>query len=271
MNDSPNFPPPPFGDDTDEALSALLDGELGAFAEARELTEDAARARLEAWPGAEARLAELDRVRASVRAPVPALDDVTRRRLVRNASEAVPVHSTPGRAPRPWAKIVAIAAAGLIVVGGIGVAVSSIDGGSNGSSSQESAGSSAGVPRLSGDVGDLGDVTSAAAQRALLDGRDAATGKGADSSDSSNAASAAPETGASTAVPSPTAPALDVGAVDPAACALELAGTRDVVFSGTGTYQGAAVTIIGVAKGGRTIVFVVSATDCSNVLASVSR
>jgi hypothetical protein len=183
----------------------------------------------------------------------------------------VPVRTTPGRASRPWAKIVAIAAAGLIVVGGIGVAVSSIDGSSNGSSSQESAGHSASAPRLSGDVGDLGDVTSAAAQRALLDGRDASVAKGAGSSDSSTAAPVAPETGASSAVPSPTAPALDAGAVDPTACALQLAGTRDLIFSGTGTYQGAPVSIIGVGKGGRTIVFVVSRTDCGSVLASVSR
>jgi hypothetical protein len=59
--------------------------------------------------------------------------------------------------------------------------------------------------------------------------------------------------------------------VDPQTCAHQLAGSRPVTFSGTGTYRGAAVTIVGIGKGGRSIVFVVSSTDCMKVLASISR
>ncbi len=51
----------------------------------------------------------------------------------------------------------------------------------------------------------------------------------------------------------------------------QLAGHRTVAFTGTGTYQGAPVTIVGITTGGRTIVFVVSDTDCTDVVASISR
>ncbi len=44
-----------------------------------------------------------------------------------------------------------------------------------------------------------------------------------------------------------------------------------MAFTGTGTYRGTPVTIVGITEGGRTIVFVVPSTDCTNVLASISR
>jgi len=44
-----------------------------------------------------------------------------------------------------------------------------------------------------------------------------------------------------------------------------------VAFTGTGTYEGAPVTIIGLTERGRAIVFVVPSTDCTNVLTSISR
>ncbi len=203
---------------------------------------------------------------------MPTLDDVTRRRLIRGASDTNTASNPPPRAARPWAKIVAIAAAGLIVFGGIGVAVSSMNGGRGDSSSESSAIGSATAPPLSGDVGDLGDIANVAGLRSLLDGRESTTAKNDSSANSSKEpAPVAPPSG-SAADSATTLPfASGTTAVDPAKCALELAGTDDVIFSGTGTYQGAPVVIIGVGKGGRTIVFVVSSTDCASVLASVSR
>lgn len=270
MNDSSNLTGAPFGDDTDEALSALVDGELDAFARERGLTEDAARARLEAWPEAEARLAELDRARASMQVPVPELDDVTRRRLVRGASNAAPKPYAPAPRSRSWLAIAAVAAAGLLVVIGIGVAISSMGGGGESKSSQSAATGAAVRSPLRGDVGDLGDVTSVAALRALLDRREAAAG--ASKRSAGNASDAAPEPERSVAGAAGTAPpGADTRTVDPRRCAFELAGSRDVTFSGTGTSRGAPVAILGVGEGGRTIVFVVSSTDCTKVLASISR
>jgi hypothetical protein len=263
MNDLPMSPLPPFGDDTDEALSALLDGELAAFATERDLTEAEARAQLEGWPGSETRLAELERARAALHAPVPELDDVTRRRLVHAATSATAPRatSTPTRTQRSWATIVAVAAAGLLVVVGLGVAISSSSSGRGGNNRSSSAGgtSAAGAP-LRGDVGDLGDITSPAALRALLDRRASAESDAADST-----------TTAPAPAPEASGPTDSSKLVDPATCAQTLAGTGTVTFTGTGTYRGAPVTIFGITTGGRTIVFVVSSTDCTQVLTSISR
>lgn len=271
MNEPPMSPTPPFGDDTDEALSALLDGELGAFASERDLTEAEARAQLEGWPGAEGRLAELEGARAALRAPVPDLDDVTRRRLLHAATSAATTQRTTststGASSRPnrsWATIVAVAAAGLLVVVGLGVAVNSISGGGGGNDASSSAGDAAtAAAPLRGDVGDLGDITSAAALRALLDRRASAESQAADSSTTTPAPSAAPGDAGGTDS--------SKTAVDPVTCAQTLAGTRSVTFTGAGIYQGSPVTVFGITKGGRTIVFVVSSTDCTKVLTSISR
>jgi hypothetical protein len=261
MNQPPSLPDPPFGDDTDEAFSALADGELAAFADERGLSEAAARARLETWPGAAAKLEELGRVRASVQTPIAPLDDVTRHRLVREATHAALPPDASAPRSRRWRATIAIAAAGLVVVAGIGVAISSMGGGGDTSSSESSASRSTAAP-LRGDVGDLGDVTSEASLRALLDRRAAAQ------AEPKRPATSAPDSAYRTAAPTP-APA---GAlVQPEVCAHELAGSRDVTFSGTGTYRGAPVTIVGIDEGRRTIVFVVSSTRCTDVLASISR
>ena len=173
MNEPRCSPHQPFGSDADEALNALLDGELAAFAEERGLTEEAARAQLEAWPDYAARLSGLEQIRGAVQAPIPPLDDVTRRRLVRGAVDAGPERAATPRRSRSWAAITAVAAAGLLVVAGIGVAISST-GGNDDSRSAKSA-----AAPLQGDVGNLGDVTSAAALRALLDRRPTPAGGGA--------------------------------------------------------------------------------------------
>ena len=112
MTQPPPLPPPPFGDDTDEALSALLDGELGAFADDHGLTEAEARDRLEQWSEYPARLAALEHGRAAVGEPVAALDDLTRRRLVRTALPAADgIGATSNRSGWSWLRISAAAAA----------------------------------------------------------------------------------------------------------------------------------------------------------------
>jgi hypothetical protein len=153
----------------------------------------------------------------------------------------------------------------LLVVAGLGVAVSSISsdgGGNDASSGANSATSADAAAPLRGDVGDLGDITSPAALRALLDRR-ASAERGSDAA-------------STTTTPPPSAAAGDADSskrsvVDPTTCAQTLAGTADVTFTGTGIYRGAPVTIFGVTTGGRTIVFVVSSTDCTKVLTSISR
>ena len=42
-------------------------------------------------------------------------------------------------------------------------------------------------------------------------------------------------------------------------------------FSGTGAYQGQAAVVLGIAQGRRTVVFVIAATNCDQVLFSISR
>ena len=223
------------------------------------------RARLEATTDLAARRAALERTRASVRGPAPPLDDISRHRLVRNAVAAGPgAVASPARSRR-WIAVTATAAAGLLVVAGIGVAISSMSGDSSNHSSG-SAASSAKAP-LRGDVGDLGDVTSAPALRALLDRRAA----GAKGGTTTSAPSADSELSTSGETPVARAPAVAPSAATTAACARQLAGGRAVAFTGTGTYQRTPVTIVGINTGGRTIVFVVSDTDCTNVLASISR
>jgi len=59
----------PFGDATDDAVVAMLDGTLDAFASGRGLTEAEARERLEAWPGLGARISTVVAARRGTRAP----------------------------------------------------------------------------------------------------------------------------------------------------------------------------------------------------------
>lgn len=262
MNGPPLPPMPPDGhDNLDEALNALVDGELEAFAREHGLDAGAVQAQLATLPDFEARRAELVRARAAVGASVPPLDEVTRQRLLRNARAAEPEIVTRASRSRRWLAVTAIAASGLLVVAGIGIAVSSMGGGSSNDSSERA--SSTGTAPLRGDVGALGDVTSAAALRALLDRR-ASAADGAATTTPRSAQPGVASGGAGyrseTAAPATTA-----------ACAAQLAGGRTIVFTGTGTYQGAPVTIVGISTGGRTIVFVVADADCTNVLASISR
>jgi hypothetical protein len=260
MNEPPISPEPRDGFDLDQALNALVDDELAGFAADHGLTEAAVRERLEATPNLAARRASLERTRAAVGAPIAPLDDVTRHRLVRDATRAGPDGIAPAPRLRRWIAVTAIAAAVLLAVAGIGVAVSSISGDSSTSSSSSDSGASSTAP-LRGDVGDLGDVTSPAALKTLLDRRPVDAARSSTTlSPQSEFATGGDVKQAPTPSPASTA-----------RCARELAGRRPVVFTGTGTYQGAPVTIVGIRTGGRTIVFVVSDADCTNVVASISR
>jgi hypothetical protein len=269
MTTDPTRSDPPFGADTDEAVSARLDGELAAFAADHGTTEADARARLEAWSGFDDRRAELAAARATVATPVPPLDEITRRRLVRNASDARSVAAAGRRGARAW-KIVGAAAAALVVVVGIGLAINAA--GDNDGGSSDSASSSAGsvATDLRGNLGDVGDLSGPEALRALLAGtRDVKTApervdatKGAGNATSAQSGSVpAPQQFTDSAGPS----------LPPDQCAAQLAGKRPVTFVGTGTYQGRAVTVVGLTERVRVIAFLVPSNDCTNVLTSVSR
>jgi hypothetical protein len=267
---TPAAHPPPFGDATDEAISALLDGELGAFAADHGTTEAEARAALDAWPGTPARLDALSRSREAVGTPVPALDEITRRRLVGAALPAAAAAPSPTRGPSrgTWFGVAA-AAVTLLVVIAVGSMVLSDNGDDAADRSQTAAGA---PPAARGELGDLGDVTDPATLRALLGDpgadrtREQAVGSGG--AESSFDDDAAPPSAAARG-----AQDLDANraAVDPDACAAQLAGARPTRFTGTGTYQGRAVVVVGLDRGGRTIAFVVPLDDCTSVLTSVSR
>jgi hypothetical protein len=250
MTAMPPLSEPPFGADTDEAVSALLDGELAAFAADHDTSEADARARLEAWTGFDDRRAELAGARATASTSVPALDDVSRRRLVREASDARPAPAKAPRGGRVW-KVVGAAAAALVVIVGIGLAIDAASDG--GSSSGDSASSAGSVARgLHGDIGNVGDLSAPDALRALLAGKRTAktAPKAAPSADRSTCPTC------STSELSGGAPARGSGGeaaarsvappVSPTACAAQLGGKRPVAF-------------------------VVPSNDCTNVLRSVSR
>jgi hypothetical protein len=275
MTAMPPFSGPPFGADTDEAVSALLDGELAAFAADHGTTEADARARLGAWTGFDERRTALAGAGATAGTPVPALDDVTRHRLLRNARDEHPAPAKGPRGGRVW-KVVGAAAAALVVVVGIGLA---IDAASDGGRSSRDSASSAGSVALGlhGDIGDVGDLSAPDALRALLAGKRTATTapKPADNADRSSCATCstseqsggapAPAPGGEAAARSATPP------LGPTECAARLAAKRPVTFVGTGTYRGTPVTVVGLTGGDRVIAFVVPSNDCTNVLTSVSR
>jgi hypothetical protein len=273
---------PPFGADTDEAVSALLDGDLGAFATDHGLAEADARARLDAWPGLEERRAALAGAAAAIAAPEPALDDLTRRRLVRDAVDA---RATPAgeRRSRRWTAIGAVAA-GLLAVVGVGLALNaSSDGGGSSNDAASSAGSVA--PDLRGDIGYVGDLSGPDALRDVLTGKrdaesaqeraannaDDATGTGGDECASCS------RTSDQSGTPEPTSSLPSAAArsaappLSPADCAAQLAGKRPVTFVGSATYQGVPVTVVGLTERGRVIAFLVPSNDCTDVLTSVSR
>lgn len=258
----------PFGADTDEAVSALLDGELDAFARDHGTTGPDARGRLDAWAGLDARRRELEAARAAIAAPVPELDEVTRRRLVRTAVDAGPAApaSAPSRRTASWRVIGAVAATVIILVG-VGLTMATTGG--DGPSHQDASSSASDASPRRGDLGDVGDVTSPAALRALVEGRDV---EGGESTAEGGSADESPAPGAPPAADSSARSRFDAGLTrSPPECARQVAGDRELAFVATGTFRDIPVTIVGVSEGGRTIALVVASDDCTDVLASLSR
>ncbi|MBM3673364.1 MAG: hypothetical protein FJW88_00165 [Actinobacteria bacterium] len=240
---------PPFGDDTDEAVSAWLDGELAAFAAERSLTEAEATDLLVDWPPGPAARDALARARDALATPVP-LDDLGRRRLVHTALGTPVAASETGTGHR-FRRALAVAAAAVVVLG-LGAFLVAQDGEDSTSFTATEA------TDARGDLGDVGDVTDPARIRDLLGDESSRVA-------SSEAAADAPEKG----LPSSSPPA-PVPADASSRCAEELAQDREEVFRATGAYQGTPAVLVGMRVGGRTIVFVVAAEDC-RVLTSVSR
>ncbi len=65
------------------------------------------------------------------------------------------------------------------------------------------------------------------------------------------------------------APEFAPGAVE--SCATTYADEGAIRFRGSGTYEGRPAVVLGIDTAGRTIVFVVAAADCRQVLYSASR
>lgn len=264
--------------DFEVAMSAELDGELNAYASELGVDVDELRARLLGQPGATEQIARFTAARNALAEPAAPLDDLARARLLSGARRAA--SSTADIADRRLLgnprtlRLVAAAAAVVLVVAG-GAAFLARTGTDNGSKSASKGAATDGV--RSGNLGDLG-----ALDQRKLDGllRGAKT-------------PAAPETGTKRA-PSPTdaqagpAPAdssaqkAPVEGFDPGAsvratpeqvsvCVDQYAPNGTARFSGTGAYQGQPAVVVAVGAGERTIVFVLAAGDCNNVLLSVSR
>ena len=278
MPDHPAF-------DLDEAISADLDDELASFA--AELGVDSAtlRALMTQRPEYAERLAALETAHRSLRAPVEPLDDVSRARLLRAAAITEPRTNATARAPvrreRAW-RILGAAAAAVIVVAG-GIALTRGGGSSSGEKSSATAGKTAKV--RSGELGNLGSLDPSKLD-SLIGGDPGAPATSGGTVAASKSTS--PEAGrSSTAGGTESQPSLAADQANPAAataaaaasvtpeqvgaCRSEYAKVGTVRFSATGEYQGRPAVVLGIETGGRTIVFVVAATDCSEVLVSVSR
>ncbi len=274
MPDHPDF-------NLDEAISADLDGELASFAAELGVDVPTLRAQMAERPEYPDRLARLDAARRSLQAPVEPLDDVTRARLLRatadTASRPAATAGTSGGRERAWRILGAAAALALVVGGGAALLR---NGGSSSSARSKAASGGSGRVR-SGQLGSLGSLD-AKKLDSLIGGGNGATGTAgdpqADSAPTSFEASGASGSKGADSQRSATAPAQPNAATDAsvtpeqvAACRAEYAKVGTVRFSGTGDYQGRPAVVLGVETGGRTIVFVVAATDCSEVLVSVSR
>ncbi len=266
--------------DLDEAISADLDDELAPFATEWGVDLATLRAQMAEQPEYPDRLAALETARRSLRAPVEPLDAVTRARLLRAAPITAPRPSgtgtgTPDQRGRAW-RILGAAAALVLVVGG-GAALLRDTGSSDSAKSTASSGGRARV--RTGALGDLGSLdpkkldsligggTGAPSTPASPEERQTSSSKGSDAQRSVAPAPNADQPNAAT----DAAVGASVTPQQVGACRAEYAKVGNVRFSGTGDYQGRPAVVLGVETGGRTIVFVVAAADCSEVLVSVSR
>jgi len=235
--------------DLDLALSADLDGELETYARELGASPEVLRNTLETAEARDRR-AVLAAVRTRLLEPGPGPDDLTRRRLTAAAGDALPpAPARSGRARPAWGRLAAVAAILLLAV--VGIVAVTTRGGDESSSKDGAASRAAVAPR--GDLGDLGR---------LDQGRiDALTGAGsAARSNESTTPSAGAQSTAAPATPTQVQ-----------RCSDGYGAEGSVRFRAAGTYDGRAAVVLGVESGARTIVFVVAADDCAQVLYSASR
>ncbi len=262
MPEAPDF-------DLDGAISADLDGDLSGFASDLGLDEPAVRAQLDADPNSPARRGALEAARAAMRQPVEALDEVSRARLLtraaapaRRSDQAV---GTRGRGG--IARVAGVAAIALLVVG-IGVVAVTRDDTTN---AQKAGSSATHGPVRSGNIGDIGRIDQSKLER-LIGGSTSGTASPAaphaDAGQSSALASG--DQGSSVPGFNPSS-ALKAAPDQVAACRKVYAAEGKIRFTGSGAYQGRPAVVIGLANGARTIVFVLAADNCTDVLYSVSR
>jgi hypothetical protein len=256
LSDHPDF-------DLDTALSADLDGELDAYASELGVAPDDLRAVL-AGPAGSARREELAAVRAALRTDsvdaAPPLDDLTRRRLLAGAGVGTR-SSAPRRHAGRWLRPAAAAAVTLLVLAGVYAIVQDSGGsGGSGGSAAKSSGGSAGstVTAVTGDLGDVGAVDAAGIAGFL---RGEAPERTASSAPAANQ-SADRSAGAEFAAATPQAVAT---------CADRYASEGTIRFRASGTFQDRPAVVLGIDTTDRTIVFVVAADDCAQVLYSASR
>ena len=269
---------PPFGEATDEAVSASIDGELDAFAAEHGVTVDELTRRLSEWRGFEARRRELGDARAAVATELPPLEPLVRRQLVHKAKAlGRPAASARTGRQRPLWRLLVVVAAAVAVVIAAGVRLAQLGGGSGGSSASKTASGTAGPKVESGAfVGEVGDVSQPNALRTLLTSRLAglpthASDPASQSASGQTAPGPAPSgrsaPGGTTAATGAREAALRCApVVDPAVSG---ASPDPVVLLATATFRGRQGVVVGVRRGARSIVFVADRATC-NVLTSQS-
>jgi hypothetical protein len=264
---------PPFGDATDEAVSASIDGELDDFAAAQGIAVDEVARRLLDWGGFGARRHELAGARAAVATEAPPLDPLTRRQFVHHAKSQGLTASKPrgGRSPRVWRPIIGVAAAVAVAAAAFGL--SRLGGGSSGGTSASRAAKAAPGPQIQKGafVGAVGDVSEPTTLRTLL----TTTSAGLPVHTAEGAAAVAPQR----ATGQPASPSSALRQDDGRAAALRCATIVDpipagesadtVVLLATAMFHGHDAVVIGVRRGARSIVFVADRASCA-VLTSQS-
>jgi hypothetical protein len=246
--------------DLDTAVSASLDDELDGYAAELGVEPDELRTAL-TTPDAMARRAELAAVRRTLaEEPEPSLDDVTRRRLL--ASAGVGGSREQPRRDRSRLLQAGVAAAVTLVVLGAIYAITRDTGGSGGSAAKSSASGGATAAAVTGDVGELGTVDPRVVAKLLHGERPSTEGTGGSSFAQDAPAQSTARNQAGTA---------KTNAQQVDACATQYATEGTIRFRGSGSYGVRPAVVLGIDAGKRTIVFVVAADDCAQVLYSASR
>ena len=279
---------------TEEAVSAYLDGELGAFAADLDLPLGDVQHRLERWPGFAVRRAELQAARTSLRSEPasPALDELTRRRLLAGATRVTEATDTtipdrPGRSRNRWVALSA-AAAVLVVAGAVAVLRD------HGGGTSRTAADAPTVAAV-GYVGDLGDVSDPNTLRAAVADHLGTRGKAVAGSDSTPATTTTmPATPEATKTPSEslglasgstagTPPGGITGDASSSAkqatpadaqeqadrCAASIvkenAPGRTVLLTAIGVYRGQSAAVVTIRRGQRTVTFIADLATCAVV------